>query len=1115
MKGHEIARACSSFLRKTGNGKFFEFAHFSVREYLEGFSLLERSDLRPYHISGESIRDAVACQCLRFLQLKRFDHIPCQDSDDECEIRDEKDEADTFYHFAASSWPMLVHSIQDNGSRSSEELLDLQKLMLHPRKSNRYLKWLSYFCTSLRWTTPSLRHANHRVLRQGLSTLHVAAALNLIEVGTWLLGLEAPITTSVQAGSLLEFSVAGIFALEERLAPHQSSVGNCYLRHPRYSLADELSSRGETLSTPSEAFKDRKLMEIACRTIVLNGDFLPLGLLLSNGWKLCSEDISIARNWWKGAHILSLYANIEDPFLDFVEHMDTLGIHNTQEGHKLCALAWDMAIVNGQSFVANTSLLPSSITLSEQALAESIKKSLEDDNPEALRVCEQDPRFNINEWISESGEYAVHIAARRKSWQVLHYLIDTGCELGKPDSDGYTLLHKLVSQYQIDRHGYDEILRKVLERPVSDSVELFSLLDHKGQTALDLAVTVAWGRARILTLLLDYYPKHLGCCHGKSCIWDQAISMNIPGFLQALVDIEFPRHPDYADGRPFHLLHPRTDMHTFDLLHALYPTSLDNNTNGNLALEGCLRRWAKQQFLKLADMDVEVIRAFLRYGAPLSPTSSGAIDFCCHLVSDFELSEHEASLKLIQPFLEHGLDVQHKSGGKSILETAFQSARTDEIRHSEVVINILKAILSQVDRRKLNILDANGDGILHTVCTSTVVGVDSLINELVERGSDINLFRGKSPCDTPLIASLDVPSEQSSTTAQTLLKLGANPALAKPGACDAAQMATLRGKDTFLRELLLYLTDTSTTFDWERRCSLFDEWEDSGRIFQGLNSLHLASVNGHKDCFDFFLDNDLITDIHATSEQGFGCLHFATFYGNTQMIDYLLDLGLDVDQAAADGSTPLHVAVRKSSRCSVETLMNRGSSVRKDIIGMTPMMYARKLGLTEIIETLGRYDAPHADVENPNLLAQNARNKYWGRALQIAIWEKDVQLCTQMMEEGCPVDLPLPGCGGCSPLLMSIDQSSPDNLELVRLFLDNSASVCKQACSRHGSFPALFSALRLRHLNCFLPRFLDLCLQESSESVCREMLLAAVNFRNTEALAIIIEHVRRNESDYA
>ncbi|KAF7533510.1 hypothetical protein G7054_g7020 [Neopestalotiopsis clavispora] len=1033
----EITRACSSFLRKSADGQYFEFAHFSVREYLQDPALLERSDLRPYHVSEGDINDTVACQFLRFLHLKNFDRKPCRD------LRD-----------GSEYWPDLVFSIQEGSLQPSSELLDLQKALLHPRKSNLYLNWAIEFCSSPRVSGEGIDHSFRLVLDSGLSTLHIAAALNLQQVGVWLLQSFAQSDSRARVDKF-DRSILWRHAENAQLS----------------TFTDSLSTPGETLSSPSQAFKERRLMRISCEYAAW-GIFPPLRSLLMNGWELCSEDISIATQCLSEITYVS-HNQTEPQFYDFVKDLNTLGIHETEEGHKFCELIWGMAIRCGQSFTDDTSLLPSDITLSDVALVETAVRAIQYDDLESLTTCEKDSRFKLHEFVDKYGHCSLHIAARHAAYEILNHMIDTGCDVQRSDSKGENLLHVWVRGFEIGDFNvkHAEKLRAMLGDTFN---QLLCSVNYQGQTPLGLALQDK-DYDEVALWLLKYYPSQLGCCHGMECIWKQAAEEQSSELAQILKDNNFPVHPDYTDGRPFHSLHPYTTMEKFDLLRALYPDSLKCRKNGKLVLESYLSRWTGRGSSTSWDAektDVELIRTLLHNSETLPPTSREAIDFCCQIVSDFSRSEFGQRAIIIQLLLDHGIDAHPGPGSKSILETACQSFKTRSICNRDSAIDILTIILDRVNKKKLNMFNEAGYSILHVVCTAPDIDVDWLIPEIIRRGADINLFSKKDLRSTPLVASLSVNSGKA---AQNLLRLGRK---------------------------------------YKRRHSLSAGLV--GSCDQNFESIRLETdfLRDHKDCFDFFVDNSLIKDIHSLSADGFGCLHFAALYDNVQMIDYLLDLGLDINQTAADGSTPLHMAVRREGQLSAEILLRRGSLIKKDMIGMTPMMYARQQGYDDIIELLAEYEMLHTEAQASIVFTQDARNKYWRKALASAIFRKDVDECSRLLQEGCSVNVSLPVCGGCSPLLMAIQQSSPDHCETVKFFLDNSASVCKTACTKHGSKSSLSNALRRPYLNPFLTRMLELCLREGSDCIFDGVLVESVKFGNIDAVGIILKHACDNEAGY-
>lgn len=128
VKDEEIARSCSSFIRRSTDGKFFEFSHFSVREYLQDSALLQRSDLAPYHISDREIYQSMAVQSLRFILLGNFDQHFSSDLRQEFYFMRQTCIDFPFYRFAAMHWPMLAHHAGATGTCLPLEILDRKSI---------------------------------------------------------------------------------------------------------------------------------------------------------------------------------------------------------------------------------------------------------------------------------------------------------------------------------------------------------------------------------------------------------------------------------------------------------------------------------------------------------------------------------------------------------------------------------------------------------------------------------------------------------------------------------------------------------------------------------------------------------------------------------------------------------------------------------------------------------------------------------------------------------------------------------------------------------------------------------------------------------------------------
>ncbi|EMT62614.1 hypothetical protein FOC4_g10006238 [Fusarium odoratissimum] len=93
---------CSSLIRKSTNGKYFEFAHFSVREFLEDEKAISQTTgIEKYWIARSMTNFLLARQCLRFLQMENFDKMPDEPNKQVAATR-QRDNSYPFYRLPLS-----------------------------------------------------------------------------------------------------------------------------------------------------------------------------------------------------------------------------------------------------------------------------------------------------------------------------------------------------------------------------------------------------------------------------------------------------------------------------------------------------------------------------------------------------------------------------------------------------------------------------------------------------------------------------------------------------------------------------------------------------------------------------------------------------------------------------------------------------------------------------------------------------------------------------------------------------------------------------------------------------------------------------------------------------
>lgn len=1015
VKDEEISRSCSSFIRRSTDGKFFEFSHFSVREYLQDSALLQRSDLAPYHISDREIYQSMAAQSLRFILLGNFDQHFSSDLRQEIQFMRKTCIDFPFYRFAAMHWPMLAHHAGATGTCLPLEILDLQKHLLHHMKSGSYKRWLITFRLHLGMSydwepgdfeVAFLEDGIQFLLGRYISTLHIAAGLNLYDVGTWLIEGGTSDLVKTRAPTVLDFAVAGTLAFIDGAESDASEIDTLVI-HKEPRLRASLLACGGSIS--SHAFWDAEMTMFQVSWFIANhyGGYSSVQCVLEGGYLLRPEDLSEIQ----GQLPLGDESD-ETRTFDFVVYLNRSETYKTELGSQLCALIWNHAIQLGYEFTTDKSLLPGKITMSEEALYHTVTKAIDEDDLETFKWCERQPGFSYHNIANANEDNCslLHVAVQWAAEEIMEHMISvTGYNIDVLDSKGRTPLHydlggqvhnhKVPDEYgplkmliaagaslaATDNDGWNAFHHVVhMARYNGDTGKLRVLLQHqaRGRNLFDEEnpdELIAPEPTPIGPLdcsddisALDRLSTYVDCCSGETCVWGLAASAGFTSVIQALVEAGFPGHQDCSKRNPLHSIGYKITFEAFKLLLSVHPTSLHSQWDGQLPVMSFLKTCissALDSNYESEKISVEVVRALLEDSPRLPPTFPQALEFCCALIRGS--TSIERKMEIIVPFLEYGFDMHPVIPNPSILRQSCQFlcketvpsrvAKPGRPSHApfpprisaESPRSLMSLILDHVDVRKLNHLDAAGFSILHTLFGRLDADKEWLILELVKRGADVNIRDATINRNTPIVTHLCASSFDSATV---LLGAGADPTIASPASWNAAQAAIARGGDKFLKKLLEFSKVSSSAFDWNRLADVTDA--TNGEQFTGLNVLHLAAWSGSKACFDILFSERLYTDIQSISRQGYNCMHFAAWIGSVPMIKHLHKLGVRNNQAGTDGSTPLHMAVRANKSSAVRKLLDLGSLVVEDIVGVTPSMLAERMNLKNIVAMFPKSNDP-------------------------------------------------------------------------------------------------------------------------------------------------------------
>lgn len=453
-------------------------------------------------------------------------------------------------------------------------------------------------------------------------------------------------------------------------------------------------------------------------------------------------------------------------------------------------------------------------------------------------------------------------------------------------------------------------------------------------------------------------------------------------------------------------------------------------------------------------------------------------------------------IKLVEVLLNNGVSVHQRIDEMSALEMACLHQVSNLVARQ-----VFTLLLDHSEPSRINEINPhNGQerGLLHYL---TGLNKQWQLEELLKRDVDINLRTSFHVDREPAV--VHYLWESSPESAMILLDHGANPAMADSDGRDTALIAAVQGNLQIL--LRIHATSQKWQLNWERTCDfLVTDMRDLN--ISGANALHLAAQNGYCDVLRFYLDEGLLTDVNTATIELFTPLHLAAFRGQLDTIKFLCSRGGRLNLKAADGSLPLHLAVRNNHPEVVEFLVENDSAMDADMYGVTPVGYAMQLQNQSILHCL------HTTKQYLDYRSQpRRRERELVYAYEQALIRGNVEECERLLGQGCLVNVELPGQHGRSALGLAIEDSKK---ELVKWLLGHDAEITKQDLMEDGDVKSPLQAMIMQ------PSLNDVLLlslqkyEDEGGSVASELpilICVAVQYDNTPGLEMLLDHVARSE----
>lgn len=1225
-----ISRLCSSLIRKSNDQEYFEFAHFSVREFLESDSVL-KPELQGFLISHIRCNRLLALRCLQYLQLENFNHLPTADMGEMMYI-DDRNKTYQMYEYSAVYWLIYARDEWTNN-----QIADSARSLFRIPKTPMFTSWtvqLAWHIRNNSFCSLDLKKIATRIFRiteviadlihHDFTPLHMAALLCIPNICAFLLDHGASVNLRSPVGPPMQCAVESIlFAIPE-------DISEVDVRRQIFFEKTISMTRVETIQCLFQAGSmcpavcshphcDEDIMwQILQKTRVDGRNLLAISTLLQGGLHLDRQGLlgfTEVMEQWDSRGTFTRY---EETLQIFITSLNSM-IDKSPLHLDLCICAWRQAFEWGFEFASDPLFVDTRISLREDSLHAQAIAYTANGNAEALERILADPRVEAPKIVDSKCQSLLHIAldarTSSKSLPVVRALLNAGCNVLKRNSEGETPLHiwncllgdgdeELVREFvargitctMIDSRGWNvlhcrfaspSVLNTLLECDSKDNIEqALKMTNSRGRTPFTEAMYEECEESALLLLKRAGYDRE--AWQSPLPVLSLAAEANTPRVFDALLNLGAVVLPDRSGmATPLHHLSTNASVEFANRLKSLYPNAcniLDESKTPlytflwdcicyrerrpkvNIELTEALSvsepniqdeepRMTWRTFTRIALMKARCLKTHNEWADEDRKDIVTSLTACLlrlGFMESYEAISHESGLwPLIGPTdSKHlkDLDDVWPVSGSIICSVIEQTGYWEQIRTSPLAIRLLKgALLSydvklvvlllkkgvsvhkrvdglsplelacqdlagrkgaegrfkllfhRADRKRLDEINPTGDGmgLIHRLATCQASWE---ILQLLRMGANLNLLMGSGLRRSAMHILID---NGDLDLVGILLERGANPTLMDSYGYDAALLAALRGRVSFLH-VLRSCKSHSWQIDWRKSAV----YEMAKTNFHGCNALHLSAANGHVDCLRFYTEFGLVTDLNSKGSRLLTPIHLAAMMNQVKAIEFLRDHGADINSRANDGKLPLHFAAMFSYYETVKVLVDSGSDSTADCRGTTPLMYAYKRGDKSIIECLLQAKKQNSPSMQPNIHKQEL-----ALGLEVAITSGNLELCKDLFRQGCDLNTNMPNYSNISPLVLAMKYQEP---KTIKWLLNNRACTTEYRWCEDGYTSSFHKLIMITELNDILPVFFERYINDGGFIINESpgFIITAITAQNKSGLRLLLENIKNNAKHY-
>ncbi|KAI8650907.1 NACHT domain-containing protein [Fusarium keratoplasticum] len=636
----EVALCCSSLIRKSAQDEYFEFAHFSVKEFLQDEMLLQTPELGAYRLVESEGRALIALQCLRFLQVGNIDDKYVESSLSGHDLA-EGPGFSSFFSTASRRWLDLTRDGLDDPS-----LLNAAKSLFHHNATLNFRFWIYILFQEILWfyleedpwddVEPRVRDLS---FSDSLPPLHVASALNIPEICSFLIQAGARADASSPLGTPLLLAEISFLGFIEDLSGEYPDREWFYFEDilptssRRNNTIDCLISSGASFNDLEGLVGDHSVL-LSVATIGCHfRDFDPFITLLGHGHIPTDGDITAFGDYLKTWPKSEDCSNLEEAILRLLNYLKKSSSYDLDWGFDLGNKIWLAAVTLGFDFTNDTSLTDSRISLSVAALVDKTLAAIGNDDTATLQLCLKDGRVNVNQTLqrgdidgtllhhavaadalestrlllklggdpearTNTGTPTLHCCDLEGDGSVLKLLVEHGLSLLAQSSDSGTLWHACASShacevsfvealFNIDPECNQKALLMRTEDGFTPPMLALAALEDAPQDYVEQLESKALLFLHYCQKTPDFWDKHeslfmLVSRAGSKKVFQLFLKLN-PGS-----NVIKP-----GDATPFHSLRVNPTKEWLEFLTATFPAALQLRYEDQLPLESYIERALK------------------------------------------------------------------------------------------------------------------------------------------------------------------------------------------------------------------------------------------------------------------------------------------------------------------------------------------------------------------------------------------------------------------------------------------------------------------------------------------------------------------------------------------